>query len=130
MAVTPKQLANLRPAKKGEVRNPKGRTKGARSLLSESFIKAIYEDFKEHGEEAIAMVRENDTSTYLRVIASIVPKELTLHEGESAVERILDSIPDGELAGFIEGVRLLAVATSSGTEAAPDSSPPELQGVH
>lgn len=32
MAVTKKQLANLNPAKKGEVRNPKGRGKGTPNL--------------------------------------------------------------------------------------------------
>lgn len=99
---------------KGTSGNPNGRPKGARCKLSEEFINLLLTDFKEHGLEAVEKCRKEDTSTYIRVIASIVPKELTINEGETAIERILDSVSDGDLADFVTGVRLLTAATVSG----------------
>lgn len=59
-----------------------GRPKGARSRLGESFISAVLTDFEAHGIAAIEKVRETDPSTYMRVIASILPKEVTGENGE------------------------------------------------
>lgn len=44
MAVTKKQLANLKPPKKGEIRNPKGRGKGTPNL------KTVLRRWLQHGE--------------------------------------------------------------------------------
>lgn len=127
----PNSLKNLKaPWKPGDVPNPNGRPKGSRNVLVEDFVNALQRDFMQHGEQAIAEVRENDTSTYLRIVASLVPKELTINEGESAVERILGSLPDSELAPFIEGVRLLAFAAKSGTGAAKAGASIKSGGVH
>ena len=94
--------------------NPKGRTKGAKDKLSENFLQTLLNDFEKNGIEAVEKCRTEDVSGYIRVIASIVPKELTINEGETAIERILDSVSDGDLADFVTGVRLLTVATTGG----------------
>ena len=100
--------------KKGVSGNPKGRPKSSKHKLSEDFLSVLSKDFEENGIDAIKQCRQEDVSGYIRVIASIVPKELTINEGETAIERILDSVSDGELADFVTGVRLLTAATVSG----------------
>lgn len=66
--------------KPGEVRNPKGRPKGARSKLGEAFLLAMVDDFEKHGTQAIIDVRETKPDQYLKVIASILPKEIDIGE--------------------------------------------------
>lgn len=61
--------------------NP-GRPKGARSKLGEAFIKAMLEDFQKNGIVAVETVRETKPDQYLKVIASILPKEITGEDGE------------------------------------------------
>lgn len=55
-----------------------GRPKGARSKLSEAFLDALHDDFVEHGVEAIATVRMEKPDQYLKIIASILPKDLNV----------------------------------------------------
>lgn len=57
--------------------NP-GRPKGARNKLGEAFLSALHDDFNEHGVEAIAKVRDEKPDQYLKVIASILPKDLNI----------------------------------------------------
>ena len=57
---------------------PRGRPKGSRHKLSEDLFKALAEDFENHGKDAIAKMREDRPGDYIRVIASLVPKEATL----------------------------------------------------
>ena len=67
-------LANLRPAKKGECRNPGGKPVGARTALSNTFLKTLRADFDKHGKEAIERVREENPAIYVKIIADILPK--------------------------------------------------------
>ena len=67
--------------KPGEVRNPAGRPKGARSKLTELFLKGMMEDFEAHGTIAIEKVRTEKPDQYLKVIAAIIPKEITGEDG-------------------------------------------------
>ena len=59
-----------------------GRPKGARSKLGESFLSALLSSFEKGGIEAIEKVRLEDTSTYVKVIAGLLPKEMTGENGE------------------------------------------------
>lgn len=63
--------------KPGESGNPHGRPRGARSRLGDTFLNALLNDFDEHGMDAIRRVCEDDPGTYLRILASLLPKELT-----------------------------------------------------
>ncbi len=75
-----------------------GRPKGARNKLGEAFIEALHDDFAEHGVAAIRGVRENKPDQYLKVIASLLPKDVNLNIGndlsemsdDELVERIRD----------------------------------------
>lgn len=57
--------------------NP-GRPKGSRNKLGEAFISALADDFDQHGPEVIAQVRLEKPDVYMKVCASILPKELTV----------------------------------------------------
>lgn len=56
-----------------------GRPKGSRNKLGEAFLEALYSDFQEHGIEVIARVRRDKPDQYLKVIASILPKDINLN---------------------------------------------------
>ncbi|MFL6797474.1 MAG: hypothetical protein ACJ8F3_08695 [Xanthobacteraceae bacterium] len=84
------QNKNLIPAQPGEVRNPRGRPKGSRNKLGEAFIAALHEDFSEHGLEVIQRVRVEEPAQYLKVVASILPRELKVEHVDSLTEAEID----------------------------------------
>lgn len=71
--------------------NPAGKPKGARTKLGEQFLSALQEDFQAHGVEAIQTVRQERPQDYLKVIASLMPKDLNLNVNN------LDDATDAEL---------------------------------
>jgi hypothetical protein len=77
--------------KPGQSGNPKGRPAGSRNKLGEEFIEALQADFKDHGKEAIIKVRTEKPDQYLKVIASIVPKDLNVNVNN------FDGLSDDEL---------------------------------
>jgi hypothetical protein len=104
------QNANLIPAKPGEVRNPWGRPKGSRNKFGEAFIADFYEDWKAHGVEAIKDMREKSPADYVKVAASIIPKQLEINDLR------VEDMSDDELIEFVAAVRS-AQAGDSGTAA-------------
>lgn len=95
--------------------NPRGRPKGARNRLGEDFLKAMAEDFEEHGAEAIQQVRRDRPQDYLKVIASILPKIISVKTDD------LESLSDDELrlAYAREARKLIALGIAVGAEIAP-----------
>ena len=92
-----KQAQNIEPHwKPGQSGNPAGRPKGSRHKLSEDYFKALAEDFENHGKDAIAKMREDRPGDYIRVIASLVPKDLNLNVNE------YDHLTDEQLADRLE----------------------------
>jgi hypothetical protein len=67
--------------------NP-GRPKGARHKLSEMFVKTVLKDFEEFGAPAVVLARMEDPLGYMRVVASLLPKELTAENGEPLFDGI------------------------------------------
>lgn len=78
-----------------------GRPKGARNKLGEAFIQALHDSFEAHGPETIETVRTEKPDQYLKVIASLMPKEHNLNIND------MDGLTDDELA---ERIRSLASA--------------------
>jgi hypothetical protein len=96
---TPK---NLKPAwEAGASPNPGGKPVGARNRLQGRFIAALADDFDRHGAAAVAAMREKDPSGYIRVIASLMPKEVE-------IGRVLEGLTDDELAAGISVLLALA----------------------
>lgn len=69
-----------RPFRKGEG----GRPKGARNKLGEEFLEALFADFQAHGAQTIERVRTEKPDAYLKVIASILPRNLNVAINETA----------------------------------------------
>jgi hypothetical protein len=79
--------------KPGQSGNPAGRPKGSRNKLGEQFLKKLEADFKRHGEEVIQAVRLEKPDVYLKVVAQIVPKQMT-HTVSKGLEGLLRDIND------------------------------------
>lgn len=83
----PKQRG--RPFRPGQSGNPAGRPAGSRNRLGEDFVSALHEDFKTHGQEAVETVRKERPDVYLKVIATVIPKEISGLDGEPLQVQIL-----------------------------------------
>src|SRR5262249_26296138 len=67
-----------------------GRPAGVRNRFSHAFLTDFLADWEKHGMGPIKSVRTTDPATYLRVGASILPKEMvleTMTTGLNAEER-------------------------------------------
>lgn len=67
----------------GQAPKSPGRPKGARTRLGEAFLEALMTDFETHGIDTIEKARDEDPVAYVKVIAGLLPKELTGEHGEA-----------------------------------------------
>jgi len=67
--------------------------------LSERFLEALKKDFEQHGVAVIQKVREEKPDQYLKVVASLVPKDINV-----AVDPFED-MSDEELVASIKMLR-------------------------
>jgi len=100
----------------GESGNPKGRPKGSHNKLAEAFLTAFYHDWIANGATAIAAMRCLDPSGYMRVAASLLPKELNVRD-ENRLSRMTDEEIDAALE-FVtaEIASRTALAAGNGSE--------------
>jgi hypothetical protein len=100
----------------GQSGNPAGRPRGSRNALSEEVICALLRDFRQHGQKAVARVRQTQPAAYLKILALLVPrehkvehrnliKELSDEQLEAAIEYIEEALAAkaGHQANVIEG---------------------------
>ena len=72
---------NPSPATRFTPGNPgsgRAKQKGARDRLSAALLTTFAEHFEEHGKAAIERVFAEDPTAYLRIAATIIPKEIEM----------------------------------------------------
>jgi hypothetical protein len=77
--------------------NP-GRPKGARNKLGEQFLEDLYADWQANGVETLQRVREEKPDQYLKVVASILPKDLNVNINQT------DDLTDEQLVQRIRSL--------------------------
>lgn len=77
--------------------NP-GRPKGSRNKLGEQFIEDLYADWQAHGVDTLARVRDEKPDQYLKVVASILPKDLNVNINH------MDDLTDDQLVQRIRSL--------------------------
>ena len=93
------------PWQPGQSGNPAGRPIGNRNKLNEKFILALHDDFVQHGAKVIEQVRKEKPDTYLKVIASILPRELHVKDGS-----LFDGMSNEQLDEILGSVRTVLTA--------------------
>src|SRR5215472_14664616 len=76
-----------------------GRRKGSRDRIATTLLEVIAKDFEEFGEEAVKIARVEKPVEYLRVVASLLPKEFEINDNR------LKDISDDELDLLLEYTR-------------------------
>jgi hypothetical protein len=72
-----------------------GRPRGARSRLAESFLEVLRESFEEAhangkscGAHAVRRVRDEDPATYTKIVANLLPKQITGEDDQPVAVKI------------------------------------------
>jgi hypothetical protein len=93
-----------RPFTAGTSGNPDGRPKGARNKLTETFLDIVAKDLAENGAEVIERVRREDPVMYLRIVGSLIPREL-IAKREQEPDFDYAQLTDDEIVELIEAER-------------------------
>ncbi len=75
--------------------NGGGRPKGARSKLGEAFLEDLLQSWEDQGPAVIQKVIETKPEAYLKVVASLMPKDLNINVnqiGELTDEQLLERL--------------------------------------
>lgn len=86
------------PWQPGQSGNPAGRPKGSRVKLTEAFLRDLAGVWQDQGIEVARKVAKDDPSTFLRVVASLIPKTVALSV-DTSLEGVLAEI-DGQTRGI------------------------------
>jgi Family of unknown function (DUF5681) len=90
-----KQDTRFKPGQSG---NPAGRPKGSRNKVSEKLLEALATDFDAHGREVIEKVRAERRADYLKIVASLVPKQMEIDDRRTHTRA--EDLSDDELAAI------------------------------
>jgi hypothetical protein len=69
---------NLRPWKKGESGNPKGRPIGSRQKIAEAMLKDLQAIWKTHGRQALDRLAQEDPGKFAQIAFGILPRDILL----------------------------------------------------
>ncbi|WP_287255943.1 hypothetical protein [Mesorhizobium sp.] len=79
-------------------RKPSGRPKRAKKTLADGFLDAMRADFRAHGAGVIAEVRTEKPDQYLKIVLSVLPKDLHLNINS------LEALSDDEIRQRLRGL--------------------------
>ena len=94
----------------GQSGNPAGRERGSRNRLSEEVICALLRDFRQHGQKAVARVRQTQPAAYLKILALLVPRE---HKVEH--RNLIKELSDEQLEAMVEYLETSLEAQARGS---------------
>jgi hypothetical protein len=98
--------------------NPRGKPKGSRTKLGEAFISDLQADWVANGADVIVKVRTDRPADYLKVVASILPKELNVRVDP------LEEMDDDELSAILAAARAaIRVHQEGGSGLGEEESP-------
>ncbi|CAN7432300.1 hypothetical protein [Mesorhizobium caraganae] len=83
-----------RPGRKA----PAGTTKRTKKTLGDDFLNAVRADFRAHGAGVIAAVRADKPDQYLKIVQSVLPKDLHVSLDH------LETLSDDEIRRRIRGL--------------------------
>jgi hypothetical protein len=98
-----------------------GRRAGSRNKLQTDFLEALAADFAEHGAGVIRIARVEKPIEYLKVIASVLPKEFVVEQS------VLVDLSDEELG---QHIALLQRMRARSVDPIPDDPAPADETKH
>lgn len=98
--------------KAGQSGNPGGKPTGARNRLSTKFVHDLLDDFEANGKDAIVSCRTEDPVSYVRMVASLLPKQVEQ-------SKPLEDLTDAELVAGIAFLRSRLTSDSGAGISAP-----------
>lgn len=87
-----------------------GRRKGSRDRIATALLTALADDFEKFGVQAVKIARVEKPVEYLRVIASLLPRELEIFNDNRLAE-----LSDDELDSYVELARQQLASRAAGT---------------
>lgn len=95
-----------------------GRPKGSRVVFAETFLKDFLADWELHGADVIETVRIEDPTSYVKVAASLLPKDFNLNfTNEAALDKLLDQFDDEQLTQLLAGLVSLGKTNAEAIDA-------------
>ena len=91
----------------GVTGNPGGKPTKARNRLQGDFLRILAEDFSTHGKSAIIEMREKKPAEYVKVCASLMPKEIEVSTTQ------LDDMSDDQLEATLLAMRTIIDAQAT-----------------
>ena len=111
--------------KPGQSGNPAGRKPGDRNKFGTHFISDFYADWVQHGAAAIEKLRLESPKDYVKVAASLLPRELHVKAAS-----IVDGWTEDEVKAALDHIRSQIAGAGLAAAAAETASAAKSDSVH